>query len=62
LYIVSISVNYIFNLLYITSTTGFWRENLREKFHWVDQGIDGKIIVRQFFRKWGYRLDRAGPG
>jgi len=31
--------------------------------HLVDQGIDGRIILRLNFRKWdvgGYGLDRAG--
>jgi hypothetical protein len=32
--------------------TGFWWENLREKEHWGDPGIDGRIILRQFYRKW----------
>jgi hypothetical protein len=32
--------------------TGFWWENLRERDQWVDPGIDGRIIIRQIFRKW----------
>jgi hypothetical protein len=31
---------------------GFWWENLRERDHWGDQGVDGRIILRQIFRKW----------
>jgi hypothetical protein len=32
--------------------TGFWWENLRERDHWRDSGVDGRIILRQIFRKW----------
>jgi len=34
------------------------------KNHLGDQGVDGRIIIRQCFRKWnvGYGLDRAGSG
>jgi hypothetical protein len=32
--------------------TGFWWENLREKYNLEDPGIDGKIILRWIFRKW----------
>jgi hypothetical protein len=32
--------------------TGFWWENLREKDHWGDQGVDGRIILRRIFGKW----------
>ena len=33
--------------------TGFWWGNLMEKDHFVDPGIDEKIILRWIFRKWG---------
>jgi hypothetical protein len=33
--------------------TGFWWGNLRERDHSGDQGVDGRIILRYTFRKWG---------
>jgi hypothetical protein len=32
--------------------TGFWCGNLRERDHWGDPGVDGRIILRRIFRKW----------
>jgi hypothetical protein len=32
--------------------TGFWCVNLRERDHWGDLGVDGRIILRRIFRKW----------
>jgi hypothetical protein len=29
-----------------------WWGNLRERDHWGDPGIGGKIILRRIFRKW----------
>jgi hypothetical protein len=46
--------------------TGCWWENLRERGHWEDQDVDGRIIqvLRWIFRKleglWG--LDGVGSG
>jgi len=42
-------------------STGFWWRNLRERDHWGDPGIDGRIILRWIFRKWDV-VDRAGSG
>jgi hypothetical protein len=32
--------------------TGFWWGSLRERAHWRDPDIDGRIILRRIFRKW----------
>jgi hypothetical protein len=32
--------------------TGFWWGNLRERGHWGDPDVDGRIILRWIFRKW----------
>ena len=32
--------------------TVFWWENLRERDHLGDPGVDGRIILRWIFRKW----------
>jgi len=32
--------------------TEFWWGNLRERVHLGDPGVDGRIILRWFFRKW----------
>jgi hypothetical protein len=38
--------------------------NLRERDHWGDPGLDGRIILRYIFRKSdvGVRADCAGSG
>jgi hypothetical protein len=30
--------------------------NLREGDHWGDPGVDGRIILRCLFRKWGVEV------
>jgi hypothetical protein len=32
--------------------TRFWWENLRERVHWGDPGVDVRIILKWIFRKW----------
>ena len=32
--------------------TRFWWGNLRERDHWGDQDVDGRIILRRILRKW----------
>jgi hypothetical protein len=34
------------------ASIGFWWVNLRERGHWGDPGVDGRIILRWNFRKW----------
>ena len=32
--------------------TGFWWGNPRERDHWGDPDVDGRIILRWIFREW----------
>jgi hypothetical protein len=34
-------------------------ENLRERDHWVDPGVVGRIILQQMFRKWDVGVELA---
>jgi len=36
---------------------GFWWENMRERGHLEDPGVDGKIILRWICRKWDGDMD-----
>jgi hypothetical protein len=44
--------------------TGFWWRNLKERDHFGDPGLDGRVLLRWIFRKCdvGHGLDRAGAG
>ena len=48
--------------------TGLWWGNLRERDHWWDPDVDGRIILRWIFRKWegvvgtGWSWLRIGTG
>jgi hypothetical protein len=48
--------------------TGCWWGNLRERDHWGDPDVDGRIILRWIFRKWegivgtGWSRLRIGTG
>ena len=44
--------------------TGFWLGNLREREHFEDLGVDGRIKLKCIFRKWDGRhgLDLSGSG
>ena len=48
--------------------TRFWWGNLRERDHWRDQDVDGRIILRWIFKKWegvvgtGWSWLRIGTG
>jgi len=43
---------YIYIYIYIHTHAGFWWGNLRLKEHWVDPGVDGRIILIWIIRKW----------
>jgi hypothetical protein len=43
---------------------GFWWEDMRERCHMEDLGVDGRIILKWTFKKWygGHELDCCGSG
>jgi hypothetical protein len=41
----------------VEACAGFWWESLRERDHWGDPGVDGRIILRWIFRKWDVGMD-----
>ena len=44
--------------------TGFCWRNLRERDHWGDPDVDGRMILRRILRKWEglWKLDGVGSG
>ena len=42
--------------------TRFWWGNLRERYHWGDPDVDGRIILRWIFRKWEGVVGTGGVG
>jgi hypothetical protein len=40
--------------------TGFWWGNVKEGDRLEDTGIDGRIILRRIFRRWGGSMDWIG--
>ena len=59
---------YCYSLSKVEVCTRFWWGNLRERDHWGDQDVDGRIILRWIFRKWegvvgtGWGWLRIGTG
>jgi hypothetical protein len=41
--------------------TEFWGGNLRDRNNWGDPGVDGRIILKWIFKKWGVDV-RTGLG
>jgi hypothetical protein len=44
---------FIYLFIYCSYVRWYWWGNLRERDHWGDPGVDGRIILRWIFRKWG---------
>jgi hypothetical protein len=40
----------------------FWWGNMRERDHWGDPGVDGRILLRWVFRKWDMSRLRIETG
>ena len=41
--------------------SGFWLGILKERDHLEDPSVDGRIILRWVFRKWGEGMDWIDP-
>ena len=41
--------------------TGFGGENLKERGHLEETGVDGRIILKLILRKWDGDVDRIDP-
>jgi hypothetical protein len=38
--------------IFLEACIGFWWGNLRERDHWENPGVNGKIIIRWIFKNW----------
>ena len=50
-------LHYIILVDILTQNASFlWWGNLKEREHWLDPGVDGRIVLRWIFRKWDVRV------
>jgi hypothetical protein len=50
----------LFTIIYVSleACTGFRWGNVKERDHWVDPGVEGRIVLSWVFSEmWGYELD-----
>jgi hypothetical protein len=46
-------INIVFNsAVFQPAFTGFWWRTVKERDHWRDPSVDGRIILRWIFRMW----------